>query len=199
MWQRLHSITNWTTGSIWFGTRVSDQRKGNAANAREWRRRGVRPPFRTHIKQVLQSQRGVKQPRPAAEYLLVKRGSRQKRPRDSRWQSHAPPNLPWAVAAVNAQYQKRRHGPGQQLSKAVSWRTVSDNLSEVWFKAGDARKEATMAKVLPYHTNSPEEPPKHREVYHDHDDCPDGRRIKPEHWVSGDRGKPRCDACKKLG
>lgn len=38
-----------------------------------------------------------------------------------------------------------------------------------------------MAKVSPYHTNSPEYPPQHREVHHDHDDCPDGRRIKPQH------------------
>ena len=42
-----------------------------------------------------------------------------------------------------------------------------------------------MATVPPYHTNSPEYLPKHREVYHDKDTCPDGKRIKREHWESG--------------
>ena len=28
-----------------------------------------------------------------------------------------------------------------------------------------------MTKVLPYHTNSPEYLPKHRNVHHDHDNC----------------------------
>ncbi len=39
-------------------------------------------------------------------------------------------------------------------------------------------------KVAPYHTNSTEYPPEHRNVYHDHDDCPDGKRIKPQHRVT---------------
>jgi len=56
-----------------------------------------------------------------------------------------------------------------------------------------------MARVRPYHTNSLEYPPAHRNVYHDHDDCPDGKRIKLEHRVAGDAGRPRCDECKKLG
>jgi len=56
-----------------------------------------------------------------------------------------------------------------------------------------------MAKVRPYHTNSLEEPPAHRNVYHDHDDCPDGRRIKPEHREDGDGNRPRCKECIKLG
>jgi hypothetical protein len=38
-----------------------------------------------------------------------------------------------------------------------------------------------MAKVLPYHTVEPELPPE-RNVYHDHDDCPTGRRIERRHW-----------------
>ena len=37
-----------------------------------------------------------------------------------------------------------------------------------------------MATVSPYHTNSEEYPPKHREVYHDKDTCPDGKKIQPE-------------------
>jgi hypothetical protein len=50
-----------------------------------------------------------------------------------------------------------------------------------------------------YHTDSPEYPPEHREVYHDHENYPDGKRIKPEHRKPGDGGKPRCKACIKLG
>jgi hypothetical protein len=56
-----------------------------------------------------------------------------------------------------------------------------------------------MAKVSPYHTNSPEYPAKHREVYHDHDDCPEGKRIKLWHRLNGTGGNPRCDECIKLG
>jgi hypothetical protein len=56
-----------------------------------------------------------------------------------------------------------------------------------------------MGKVLAYHTNSPEYPPTHRNVYHDRDDCPDGRHIKLEHRVPGTGNRPRCDECTKLG
>jgi hypothetical protein len=59
--------------------------------------------------------------------------------------------------------------------------------------------EAPMAKVPAYHTDSPEYPPKHREVYHDHDDCHDGKAIKPEHRKPGTGFKQRCDVCIKLG
>lgn len=56
-----------------------------------------------------------------------------------------------------------------------------------------------MAKDPAYHTNSPEYPPKQRNVYHDHNDCPDGKRIKSWHRVSGTANRPRCDECIKLG
>lgn len=56
-----------------------------------------------------------------------------------------------------------------------------------------------MAKVYPYRTKHPEAGPGHRDVYHDHDDCPDGQRIKPQDLESGKGGRPLCDACKKLG
>jgi hypothetical protein len=56
-----------------------------------------------------------------------------------------------------------------------------------------------MAKVSEYHTNSPEYPPKHREVYHNHDDCPDGKRIQTKHRENGTGGKPLCKECSKLG
>ena len=58
--------------------------------------------------------------------------------------------------------------------------------------------EKTMAKVAAYHTNSPEYPPKHREVYHDKDTCPDGRRIKPEHKEQGTGNKKHCFECDKV-
>jgi len=56
-----------------------------------------------------------------------------------------------------------------------------------------------MAKIDLYHTDSPEYPPEHRNVYHDHDDCPDGKRIKSWHRKDGKGNRPRCDECIKLG
>ena len=56
-----------------------------------------------------------------------------------------------------------------------------------------------MAKVPPYHTNSEESPPEHREVYHDHDDCYEGKKIEAKHWESGTGGKERCWVCISLG
>jgi len=56
-----------------------------------------------------------------------------------------------------------------------------------------------MAKVRPYHTKSLEEAPEHRNVYHDHDNCPDGRRIKPKNVEYRTDGRPRCKECIKLG
>ena len=58
-----------------------------------------------------------------------------------------------------------------------------------------------MAKCPPYHTILPEYGPKERNVYHDHDDCADGMRIKREHRVPGPGGanRFRCDNCKRLG
>jgi len=38
--------------------------------------------------------------------------------------------------------------------------------------------EAAAAWVYAYHTDSPEYLPQHREVYHDHDDCADGKKIE---------------------
>ena len=55
-----------------------------------------------------------------------------------------------------------------------------------------------MATIAPYHTNSYEYPPKQRAVYHDRDDCPDGKLIKPRHKEIGTGGKPRCEECKRL-
>jgi hypothetical protein len=55
-----------------------------------------------------------------------------------------------------------------------------------------------MAIVAPYHTNSPEYPPQHRNVHHNKDNCPDGKRIKPWHKESGTGNKPLCKECPKV-
>jgi hypothetical protein len=55
-----------------------------------------------------------------------------------------------------------------------------------------------MAKVAPYHTTSPEYPPSHRNVYHDHDNCHDGKAILQKDRVSGTAGRPLCKVCKDL-
>ncbi len=55
-----------------------------------------------------------------------------------------------------------------------------------------------MSKIAPVHTNSPEYPPTHRNVYHDHDNCPYGKEIRPWHRASGTGNRPRCDECIKL-
>jgi hypothetical protein len=57
-----------------------------------------------------------------------------------------------------------------------------------------------VAKVAPYYTITPESgEPRHRDVYHDHDNCSDGQRILPKHTVRGMGGHPKCDECKSLG
>ena len=55
-----------------------------------------------------------------------------------------------------------------------------------------------MSTVSPFHTNSPEYPPSHREVYHDKDTCPDGKRIKREHKEYGTGNKKHCKECDKV-
>ena len=55
-----------------------------------------------------------------------------------------------------------------------------------------------MAKVPAYHTDFGEHPAEYRDVYHDHDDCPDGRLILPHHRSSGTGGKPQCKKCSEL-
>jgi hypothetical protein len=55
-----------------------------------------------------------------------------------------------------------------------------------------------MAKVRPYHTKTLEHPPE-RNVYHDHDNCPDGRHILPHNKETGTGNRPLCKECIKLG
>jgi hypothetical protein len=54
-----------------------------------------------------------------------------------------------------------------------------------------------MAKVAAYHTDSEEY--SHRDVYHDHNDCKDGKQILDKHRKSGTGYRPRCKECIKLG
>jgi hypothetical protein len=56
-----------------------------------------------------------------------------------------------------------------------------------------------MAKVSPFHTDFDEHPVENREVYHDHDDCPDGGMLLPHHRISGTGGKRPCKKCTELG
>lgn len=53
-------------------------------------------------------------------------------------------------------------------------------------------------KVQPYHTKNLEDGEGHRNVYHDNNQCSDGKRIKPENRESGTAGRPKCDECKNL-
>ena len=55
-----------------------------------------------------------------------------------------------------------------------------------------------MPHESPFHTDSPEYPPTHRNVYHDNSLCDHGKAIKQEHRVSGPGGRPRCDRCDAL-
>jgi hypothetical protein len=62
------------------------------------------------------------------------------------------------------------------------------------FRQGDK----AMAKVSPYNTDSTEYPPEHRNVYHNHDNCSEGKKIKPQHRKNGTGGKKQCKECIKL-
>jgi hypothetical protein len=55
-----------------------------------------------------------------------------------------------------------------------------------------------MATVKPFHTDSREYLPEHREVYHDKDTCPDGKKIKSEHHKDGTGDKKHCLECNKV-
>jgi hypothetical protein len=56
-----------------------------------------------------------------------------------------------------------------------------------------------MSKVAAFHTNNPEYPPEHREVYHDHDDCFEGKKILAKDRVNGEGGKKHCKECIRIG
>jgi hypothetical protein len=52
-----------------------------------------------------------------------------------------------------------------------------------------------VAKVAPFHTSEPETPP----VYHNNDDCSEGKKIKSWHKVTGTgTGRRLCKICEGL-
>jgi hypothetical protein len=51
-------------------------------------------------------------------------------------------------------------------------------------------------KVPAYHSTSMEDE-RNKNVYHDHDDCSDGLRIKAEHKQQGTANRRHCDECVK--
>src|SRR5665647_1277112 len=56
------------------------------------------------------------------------------------------------------------------------------------------RKER-IVRCSPFHTSEPETPA----VYHNNSECSEGKKIKPEHRVSGEgSGRRLCEICAKL-
>jgi hypothetical protein len=55
-----------------------------------------------------------------------------------------------------------------------------------------------MTKVSPYHTTHLHYSPQERNVHHDNDQCPAGKRIKPEHRAPGTAERPLCKDCQRL-
>jgi hypothetical protein len=51
-----------------------------------------------------------------------------------------------------------------------------------------------MSKVSAFHTKTPEEP----QVYHDNNECDEGKKIKPENRVPGTGGRRQCEVCSDL-
>ena len=64
--------------------------------------------------------------------------------------------------------------------------------------ADSSARQRSIMKVNPFYTTTPEHGARHRDVYHDNNQCADGKRIRPEHRVSGTGGRPKCDECKTL-
>jgi hypothetical protein len=52
-------------------------------------------------------------------------------------------------------------------------------------------------KVAPYHTSHPDYG-RQRNVYHNDNACPDGKKIEPEHRDAGMGGRPLCKECARL-
>jgi H+-transporting ATPase len=55
-----------------------------------------------------------------------------------------------------------------------------------------------MRAASAFHTNAPEYPPHHRNVYHDNEECRYGHEIKTVHRVAGTANRPRCEECSRL-
>jgi formylmethanofuran dehydrogenase subunit E len=55
-----------------------------------------------------------------------------------------------------------------------------------------------MAHVPPFHTSDPRYSAQRRAVYHECEECHEGRAIKPEHRESGTGGKHLCRECTNI-
>jgi hypothetical protein len=55
-----------------------------------------------------------------------------------------------------------------------------------------------MAKVPPFHATTVESAPRQRQVYHDHDDCPDAMKVRHDLREPGTGNKWRCITCIRL-
>jgi hypothetical protein len=74
---------------------------------------------------------------------------------------------------------------------------MGQNTAQV--EVGRTKGGLPLAKVPPYHVTSLVYPPHRTAVYHDHDTCPEGTLILPQHRISGTGRKSRCLACIELG
>ena len=61
-----------------------------------------------------------------------------------------------------------------------------------------ADASTTAREASPFHTNAPEYPPRHRNVYHDNDECRYGKEITTAHRVTGTDNRPCCEECARL-
>ena len=88
----------------------------------------------------------------------------------------------------------------EQLDKALT-RAEKSIEKEIAANAKRLKRELNEAQLpteTPFHTDSPEYAPTHRNVYHDNALCEYGKEIKQEHRISGSGGRARCARCNSL-
>ena len=88
----------------------------------------------------------------------------------------------------------------EQLDKALT-RAEKSIEKEIATNAEGLKRELNEAQLpyeTPFHTDSPEYAPTHRNVYHDNALCEYGKEIKQQHRISGSGGRARCSRCNSL-
>ncbi len=88
----------------------------------------------------------------------------------------------------------------EQLDEALT-RAVKSIEKEIAADAEALERELAEAQLpyeTPFHTDSPEYLPTHRNVYHDNSLCEYGREIKRGHRIAGTGGRARCARCTRL-
>ncbi len=88
----------------------------------------------------------------------------------------------------------------EQLDQALT-RAVESIEKEIAADAKALERELEKAQLpydAPFHTDSPEYAPTHRNVYHDNTLCEYGKEIKPGHRIAGTGGRARCARCNSL-